>query len=167
MKPLYQVHYTLDPNKVNRRLAQQLLPTDSMSLLEHYNITPSGTKHYELLTKENLDHIPSDSFPYPAIVIRSKIETTIEIPEFLYVERHYKLKSKPSKSIMKQLSHSIMLAEVVHPTSHHNYILTLRATSTEEIEIIHKSLDNYLKDLPFNQEFCILDTNEGLDYLHE
>ena len=166
MKPLYQVHYTLDPNKVNRRLAQQLLPTDSMSLLEHYNITPSGTKHYELLTKENLDHIPSDSFPYPAIVIRYKIETTVEIPEFLYVERHYKLQFKPSRAIMGQLSHSIMLAEVVHPTSH-QYILTLRAASITEIEIIHKSLDNYLKDLPFNQEFCILDTNESLDYLHE
>ena len=167
MKPLYQVHYTLDPNKVNRRLAQQLLPTDSMSLLEHYNITPSGTKHYELLTKENLDHIPSDSFPYPAIVIRYKIETTVEIPEFLYVERHYKLQFKPSRAIMGQLSHSIMLAEVVHPTSHHNYILTLRAASIPEIEMILESLDSYLKDIPFNQEFCILDTNEGLDYLHE
>ena len=36
-----------------------------------------------------------------------------------------------------------------------------------EIEMILESLDSYLKDLPFNQEFCILDTNEGLDYLYE
>lgn len=76
------------------------------------------------------------------------------------------LETLPKPSNLEKLLKLKDIQKVVNPTSH-KYILTLRAASTEEIEVVHKSIGKHLKDLPFNQKFCILDTNEGLDYPHE
>ena len=75
---MYQVHYTLDQNQISKLAAEELIGSYSVKILEHYNITPSGVKHYELLTKENVSSIPTREFNWPYLAIRYKVETFVK-----------------------------------------------------------------------------------------
>lgn len=157
---MFQLHYTLDPFKWNKRSATYNLTTNTLKLIEHYNINRRGLKFYELLTSENFTELPL----IPAIkdAIRVKLETLVEPPKFIYVERHYKL-TNVFTEIYNTLDTSVMLAEVIEPTTH-RFVLTIRAHSLDEIQEIEDDLDIGLHLHPSTTEYCIFDTNKQLDY---
>ena len=160
---MYQVHYTLNQNQINALGAEELIGNPSIKILEHYNITPSGIKHYELLIKENISSIPTGEFNWPYSVIRYKVETFVKPKTFLYVERHYKFDKKPHSSLFRAIDKNLMMAKVVNPVSH-KYIVTIRARDMAKLEeLANTYFEPYHK---YTEEFCIIDTNEDLDYLH-
>ena len=160
---MYQVHYTLDQNQISKSIAEELIGSYSVKILEHYNITPSGVKHYELLTKENVSSIPTREFNWPYLAIRYKVETFVKPKTFLYVERHYKFDKKPHSSLFRAIDENLMIAKVVNPISH-KYIVTIRARDMEKLkELANTYFEPHHK---YTEEFCIIDTNEALDYLH-
>jgi hypothetical protein len=155
---MYQIHYTLDNNLLSYETACNIFKSED-KILQHYNITPSGVKHYELLTscntsEHNLVHLANQ------FVIRTKVETTDKPNKYLYVERHYK-----TNTLFTNLHSSIMLAEVINPTTH-KYVLTLRARTLDDLSKLYQHLPSEIYDGKYSQEFCIYDNYEDLDYLH-
>ena len=56
-----------------------------------------------------------------------------------------------------------MLTEVIEPTAH-KYIVTIRGFSLEEINKIESKF--VMTPIKTTTEYCIIDTNEKLDYVH-
>lgn len=157
---MYQLHYTLDPFKWNKRNAVYSLRPKSVKLIEHYNINRRGLKFYELLTSSNHETLPL--IPYIKDTIRVKLETSVEPAEFIYVEKHYKLQAI-SDDIYNELDTEIMLAEVIEPTTH-KFVLTIRASTLDEVLQTEQEQNIDLHLVPSTIEYCIFDTNEILDY---
>ena len=131
-------------------------------MLEHYNITSSGVKHYELLTKENVEHI-IEATSIPHSTVRYKVETFKKPKDFLYVERHYKFPKKPNSILFTSINKNLMIAKIVNPISH-KYIVTIRAKTVEHLEEL---ANRYFEpNYKYTEEYCIIDTNEALDYIH-
>ena len=160
---MYQVHYTFNQNLISKNTAEKLLYCNkTIKVLEHYNITSSGVKHYELLTKENVEYL-IEATNIPHSTIRYKVETFKKPKDFLYVERHYKFPKKPNYILFTSINKNLMIAKVVNPTSH-KYIVTIRAKTVEHLEEL---ANRYFEpNYKYTEEFCIVDTNEALDYLH-
>ena len=160
---MYQVHYTFNQNLISKNVAEKLLYCNkNVKVLEHYNITYSGVKHYELLTKENVESI-AEATSIPHSTIRYKVETFKKPKDFLYVERHYKFHKKPNSILFTSINKNFMIAKVVNPVSH-EYIVTIRARDMERLkELSNMYFEPHHK---YTEEFCIIDTNEALDYLH-
>ena len=160
---MYQVHYTFNQNLISKNVAEKLLYCNkNVKVLEHYNITSSGVKHYELLTKENVESI-AEATSIPHSTIRYKVETFKKPKDFLYVERHYKFPKKPNSILFTSIDKNLMMAKVVNPVSH-EYIVTIRARDMERLkELSNMYFEPHHK---YTEEFCIIDTNEALDYLH-
>ena len=163
----YQVHHTIDVNKLSAEDTPAYLEKNGIEfekIIQHYNVVPrKNIKLYEIITKQNtntLDYSILKSLPN---IIRTKVETFIEPENYLYVERHYKLNEIPDELINTK-HQNIMLAEVINPTTH-KYIVTVRTGSNNGLEYF---LNHYkcLANLNYTQEYCIIDTNEALDYLH-
>lgn len=154
---MYQVHYTLNNLTTSYKKARELL-SDSVKLIEHYNIV-NGIKHYELLTSSNHTFLPVLS-NIGFDTIRIKVETTQKPTDWLYVEKHYKLNSIPDNLPITQ---DVMLTEVIEPTTH-KYIVTIRGISLEEINKIESTIQMIPNKV--TTEYCIIDTNEKLDYIH-
>ena len=56
-----------------------------------------------------------------------------------------------------------MIAKVVNPISH-KYIVTIRAKTVEHLEEL---ANRYFEpNDKYTEEYCIIDTNEALDYIH-
>ncbi len=160
---MYQVHYTFNQNLISKNVAEKLLYCNkNVKVLEHYNITSSGVKHYELLTKENVESI-AEATSIPHSTISYKVETFKKPKDFLYVERHYKFPKKPNSILFTSIDKNLMMAKVVNPVSH-KYIATIRAKTVERLEEL---ANRYFEpNDKYTEEFCIVDTNEALDYLH-
>ena len=160
---MYQVHYTFNQNLISKNVAEKLLYCNkNVKVLEHYNITSSGVKHYELLTKENVESI-AEATSIPHSTIRYKVETFKKPKDFLYVERHYKFPKKPNSILFTSINKNLMMTKVVNPVSH-KYIATIRAKTVERLEEL---ANRYFEpNDKYSEEFCIVDTNEALDYLH-
>lgn len=161
----YQVHHTIDVNKLSAEATPAYLGKNGIEfekIIQHYNVVPrKNIKLYEIITKQNtntLDYSILKSLPN---IIRTKVETFIEPENYLYVERHYKLKELTG-TLLKDTR--LMLAEVVNPTDH-KFIVTVRANSVRTLDLAHNALED-LRNLKYTQEYCIIDTNEALDYLH-
>ena len=154
---MYQVHYTLNNLTTSYKKARALL-SDSIKLIEHYNIV-NGIKHYELLTSSNHTFLPVLS-NIGFDTIRIKVETIQRPTDWLYVEKHYKLNSIPDNLPVTQ---DVMLTEVIEPTAH-KYIVTIRGISLEEIDKIESKF--VMTPIKTTTEYCIIDTNEKLDYVH-
>lgn len=154
---MYQLHYTIDTNK-HSRFSLPTGITSNHSIIEHYNIKHER-KYYELLTSKNFTELPT--IPQLEVdTIRVKLETTEKPINFLYVERHYKLKYEPCF----ENTENIMLAEVINPQFFgHTHILTIRAKSLELLLDIESSLE--IDPIKVTTEYCLIDTNEQLDYL--
>ena len=160
---MYQIHYTFDQNLISKNNADKLLYCNkTVKVLEHYNITSSGVKHYELLTKENVEHI-IEATSIPHSTVRYKVETFKKPKDFLYVERHYKFPKKPNSILFTSINKNLMIAKIVNPISH-KYIVTIRAKTVEHLEEL---ANRYFEpNYKYTEEYCIIDTNEALDYLH-
>ena len=160
---MYQIHYTFDQNLISKNNVEKLLYCNkTVKVLEHYNITSSGVKHYELLTKENVKSI-AEATSIPHSTIRYKVETFKKPKDFLYVERHYKFPKKPNSILFTSIDKNLMMAKVVNPVSH-KYIATIRAKTVERLEEL---ANRYFEpNDKYTEEYCIIDTNEALDYLH-
>ena len=161
----YQVHHTIDVNKLSAKDTPAYLEENGIGfekVIQHYNVVPrKNIKLYEIITKQNantLDYSMLKSLPN---IIRTKVETFIEPENYLYVERHYKLKEL-TDTLLKDTR--LMLAEVVNPTDH-KFIATVRANSVRMLDLVHNDLED-LRKLNYTQEYCIIDTNEALDYIH-
>lgn len=161
---MYQLHYTLDTSIYNLTRAKYCFTSETCKVLEHYNINNRGIKFYELLTSENFEKLPV--IPTLANTVRVKLETNIKPDNFLYVEKHYKL----NESILPltKISSEVMMAEVINPTFH-KYVLTLRTESDGELleleSELSSSLSLSLSQFKSTTEYCIVDTNERLDYV--
>lgn len=160
---MYQIHCTFDQNVISKNNAEKLLYCNkTVKVLEHYNITSSGVKHYELLTKENVEHI-MEATRIQHSTVRYKVETFKKPKDFLYVERHYKFPKKPNSILFTSINKNLMIAKVVNPISH-KYIVTIRAKTVEHLEEL---ANRYFEpNYKYTEEYCIIDTNEALDYLH-
>ena len=160
---MYQIHCTFDQNVISKNNAEKLLYYNkTVKVLEHYNITSSGVKHYELLTKENVEHI-MEATRIQHSTVRYKVETFKKPKDFLYVERHYKFPKKPNSILFTSINKNLMIAKVVNPVSH-KYIVTIRAKTVEHLEEL---ANRYFEpNYKYTEEYCIIDTNEALDYLH-
>lgn len=160
---MYQIHCTFDQNVISKNNAEKLLYCNkTVKVLEHYNITSSGVKHYELLTKENVEHI-MEATRIQHSTVRYKVETFKKPKDFLYVERHYKFPKKPNSILFTSINKNLMIAKVVNPISH-KYIVTIRAKTVEHLEEL---ANRYFEpNDKYTEEYCIIDTNEALDYLH-
>ena len=161
----YQVHHTIDVNKLSAKDTPAYLGKNGIGfekIIQHYNVVPrKNIKLYEIITKQNantLDYSMLKSLPN---IIRTKVETFIEPENYLYVERHYKLKEL-TEALLKDTG--LMLAEVVNPTDH-KFIVTVRANSVRTLDLVHNDLED-LRKLKHTQEYCIIDTNEALGYIH-
>ena len=153
---MYQVHYTLNNLTTTYKEARDAL-VDSVKVLQHYNIV-NGIKHYELLTSSNHKCIP----PLADIgldTIRIKVETTTRPLDWLYIEKHYKLNEIPDLPS----SPKVMLTEVINPVAH-KYVVTIRNINMLGIDTIASTIK--MNPLKITTEYCIIDTNEKLDYLH-
>lgn len=160
---MYQIHCTFDQNLISKNNAEKLLYCNkTVKVLEHYNITSSGVKHYELLTKENVEHI-IEATSIPHSTVRYKVETFKKPKDFLYVERHYKFPKKPNSILFTSINKNLMIAKIVNPISH-KYIVTIRAKTVEHLEEL---ANRYFEpNYKYTEEYCIIDTNEALDYIH-
>lgn len=160
---MYQIQYTFDQNLMSKNNAEKLLYCNkTVKVLEHYNITSSGVKHYELLTKENVEHI-IEATSIPHSTVRYKVETFKKPKDFLYVERHYKFPKKPNSILFTSINKNLMIAKIVNPISH-KYIVTIRAKTVEHLEEL---ANRYFEpNYKYTEEYCIIDTNEALDYIH-
>lgn len=160
---MYQLHYTLDTTIYNLTRAKYCYTSDTCKILEHYNINNRGLKFYELLTSENFEQFPV--IPTLTNTVRIKLETNIKPDNFLYVEKHYKLNEFILP--LTELCNEVMMAEVINPTSH-KFVLTLRTKSYEDLleleSELSSSLNLVLSQFKSTTEYCIIDTNERLDY---
>ena len=153
---MYQLHYTLDPNQISYQQAFIALDS-SHKLIQHYNIS-NGIQFYELLTSKNFTDFPTiSSLNLPTL--RVKLETTLPTKDFLYIEKHFKLTYAPALPKNKYT----MLTKVINSTTH-SFIVTVRATSIQDLQILEDSLN--INPIKTTTEYCIFDTNENLDYLH-
>lgn len=161
---MYQLHYTLDTSVYNYSKAKYALQSKNCKLLEHYNFNCRGIKFYELLTSENFESLPV--IPTIKYCIRVKLETSIKPSNFLYVEKHFKVQDFILP--LPAICNNIMMAEVINYTSH-RFVLTLRAKTDKELFELEKELLKTRKiDLnlyPSTIEYCLIDTNETLDYI--
>lgn len=153
---MYQVHYTLNNLTTTYKKARDAL-IDSIKVIQHYNIV-KGIKHYELLTSSNHKGMPILA-DIGLDTIRIKVETTNKPLDWLYIEKHYKLNEIPDIPN----SPNVMLTEVINPLAH-KYVLTIRDVNMLGIESIASTLK--MNPIKVTTEYCIIDTNEKLDYLH-
>ena len=163
----YQIHHTIDVNKLSAEDTPRYLERNGIQfekIIQHYNLVPrKPIKLYEIITKQNVDILDYSILKSVPNIIRTKVETFIEPENYLYVERHYKLNEIPDE-LIKTKYKSIMLAEVINPTTH-KYIVTVRAGFNNGLEYFVKHC-KCLTNLNYTQEYCIIDTNEALDYIH-
>ena len=161
----YQVHHTIDVNKLSAKDTPAYLGKNGIGfekIIQHYNVVPrKNIKLYEVITKQNTNTLDYSILKTLPNIIRTKVETFIEPENYLYVERHYKLKEL-TDTLLKDTG--LMLAEVVNPTDH-KFIVTVRANSVRTLDLVHNDLED-LRKLNYTQEYCIIDTNEALDYIH-
>ena len=161
----YQVHHTIDANRISAFNAVRYLEANRVEfekIIQHYNLVHSkNIKLYEIITKQNTNVLDYSILKSAPNIIRTKVETFVAPEKFLYVERHYKLKEL-TEELLKDTS--LMLAEVINPTDH-KFIVTTRAKSVRVLDLIHNDLED-LRKLNYTQEYCIIDTNEALDYIH-
>lgn len=161
---MYQLHYTLDTSFYNYSRAKYELQSETCKILEHYNFNSRGIKFYEILTSENFEYMPLIQTIQHCI--RVKLETSIKPDKFLYVEKHFKLQE--FTVFLPDICNELMIAEVINPTSH-KFVLTLRATSDKALLELETELletrDIDLTKYPSTLEYCIIDTNEILDYI--
>ena len=153
---MYQVHYTLNNLTTTYNKARKILPKD-VKVIEHYNLV-KGIKHYELLTSSNHKCMPILT-DIGLDTIRIKVETTTRPQNWIYIEKHYKLNELPDLPSLP----NVMLTEVINPLAH-KYILTIRDVNMLGIETIESTIK--INPLKITTEYCIVDTNEKLDYLH-
>lgn len=154
---MYQLHYTLNNLTTSYSDAVGKL-NNKHKIIQHYNIC-NEIKHYELLTSKNSETLPLIA-DLPLDYVRVKLETTDRPKEFIYIEKHFKMNYIPNLPKSKY----VMLTQVINPKHSHKYIVTIRAKSEKTLKVIEDSLDfEYIK---VTTEYCIIDTNEKLDYIH-
>ena len=123
-----------------------------------YLISPCGDIIARLMNLAT-NKINIKDIPFIFEKVKNFITTNLEeLSEFFRAKKE----NKVTEALLKDTG--LMLAEVVNPTDH-KFIVTVRANSVRMLDLVHNALED-LRKLKYTQEYCIIDTNEALDYIH-